>query len=110
MIPLEKYLTATFDGAGVARISALPDRARDTWRVTGYVTHTNSSTPTDLAVYIGSDNTGNRIDYTGSGNDDVSEHANPVTVQFGRPLIFVWGNGSSGALAEIFIRGEVVKV
>lgn len=109
MIPLDKVLTAQFDG-GVARVIALPDRARDQWKVTKYVTHTNSTTPTDLSVYSGSENAGGRIDYTGSGNDDVSETGTPVLVQFGRPLVFVWENGSVGATAEISIYGEIVKV
>lgn len=109
MIPLDKPLRATFSG-GVARIVALPDRARDTWRVTKYVCHTNSTSPTDLSVYSGSEMAGSRVDYTGSGNDDVSEHGTPINVHFGRPLVFVWENGSAGAVAEISIYGEIEKV
>lgn len=109
-VPLDKFLSATFGSNGEARITALPDRARDVWQVTRYVCHTSANVPTELAVYLGSESAGSRIDHTGSGNDDVSEQITPLSVSFGRALIFVWKNGNNGATAEISIYGMIDKV
>lgn len=108
MIALDKTLKATFDSNGQARINALPDRARDTWKVNRYQTHTNSTTRTTLTVYRGSE-LGSRIDFTRRGNDDVSENFTPIDVEFGQALIFLWESGSVGAVAEITIFGEIEK-
>lgn len=109
MIPLDKFLKATFNASGEARIIALPDRARDVWKVSRYQCHTDSTTATRLTVYKGTELQGSRVDFTKRGNDDISENFHTFDVRFGQPLVFVWTGGTSGKTAEISIYGEVVR-
>lgn len=105
---LDKMLSTTFNASGEARISAVPDRARESWRVRRYQCHTTSTKGTILTVYRISENAGSRIDYTQRGNDDVSEQVEPIPVEHGRPLVFVWTGGTVGARAEITLIGDKV--
>lgn len=106
---LDKFLTATFDSSGIARILANPDRAREHWKVSRYQCNTTSASSTKLTVYRGSERAGTRIDYTARGNNDVSDNFKPIGIPpHGQPLLFVWTGGTPGATAEITILGELL--
>ena len=109
MITLDVLRSTVFDANGEARITIFPDRARDVWKIWRYVVNTTSLGQTRCFVYRGSEQTGAHIDFTRTGNNDVSENVRDTEIDFGRPLIFVWTGGDVGAEASVSILGEVIK-
>jgi hypothetical protein len=109
MIALDETRTAIFDANGIARITLLPKRAREAWKVWRYSVTTTSTATTNCFVYVGSEQSGTHIDFSATGNNDISENVHGTEVDFGRSLVFVWNGGTPGAVAFLSLVGEVVK-
>lgn len=103
--PLLVSISATFGANGEARAILGPVVFGTDWTVKRIVTTTTSVLESVLNVYFNVESVSSRIDGTYSGNKDVDDAEIPLRTL--DKLVFVWQNGTPGAVATVILSGEV---
>lgn len=102
-IPLQTSASATFDasGRGIAQLS--PAVMGSEWHVKRLIVSATSAC--QFSVYKNVVSASALTDYTKSGAGDVSE--TDIHLQALDSLIFVWTNGTPGAIGTVVINGDL---
>jgi hypothetical protein len=105
--PLRESATVAANSAGKAVARIGPTRAFETWYVESVAVQSNSTlTPVELREYIG-DETDSRLSGTSrTGELDSGVNPNPIRLESGEALVYVWLGCSNGASCTVTIQGK----
>lgn len=96
---------AAFDASGVARIRLGPKIYGHKWHIDRMLVTTTSVATTTAKVYKNVENAASKMDFTNSGNDDVSETSLDLATL--DSLLFVWTGGTPGRFAMATLYGTI---
>jgi hypothetical protein len=96
--------SAVFGSNGRASLSLGPSRSYEKWQIELTAIQTTSALSTTFKEYRYTEAPNNFIEGTSFGNLNSSDSA--IDLVSGERIVYVWENGTPGALATVTIRGK----
>lgn len=101
--PLDTSVNTLFGANGVARLRIGPQVFGESWRIRRMVVSTDSTSDTDVRIYLNAEMDSRLVAGSYSGNRDFNE--TDMTLQTLDTLIVVWVEGSPNANASFILQG-----
>ena len=95
--------------AGFAQLELNPPGSGQGYLVERIDVWSNSTSSSAVSAYVGQPDTHNEMDFTASGNHDISDERNPIYVPPGTPFVLLWSGLSAGAAVTARVQYSVVQ-
>lgn len=105
----QRAATSQPAAGGVAQVAFGPVPDDQLWRLERIAVSCNSSTATSCTLYLDLIDPAHALDYTPSGNFDISDEAAPIQLPTGSTLLVVWTNAAAGAIAVARAQWVVMR-
>jgi hypothetical protein len=105
--PLDTNRNTTFGLNGVARLEIGPVVFGETWRIRRMTVSTDSTSNTDVRVYLNAEIDSRMVAGSYSGDRDFNE--TDITLQTLDKLIVVWVDGTPGSHASFLLQGTSTR-